>query len=108
MSNEEIEQRVAERTQELLALNEQLRKELLDRELTAEAEKIGRTRYESLVQSIDGIVWEADPATFKFTFVSDQAERILGYPKQQWLDCPEFWQGHLHPYDKGWVVTYCK
>lgn len=32
-----------------------------------------------LLNSIDGIVWEAHPVDFRFTFVSAQAERIIGY-----------------------------
>src|SRR5262249_32245408 len=37
-------------------------------------------RYRSLVHSLDAIVWEADPITLQFRFVSQRAERILGYP----------------------------
>jgi len=36
-----------------------------------------------LVNSVEGIVWEADTATFSFSFVSEQAERILGYLVEQ-------------------------
>ena len=39
---------------------------------------IEKQKLETLVNSIDGIVWEADGETFQFTFVSPQAERILG------------------------------
>src|SRR5690606_33068624 len=38
-----------------------------------------RAQYSELINSIEGIVWEADPETFKFTFVSRQAQTILGY-----------------------------
>jgi len=55
--------------------------------------------YHSLVESIDGIVWEADGETFRFTFVSKQAERILGYPVSEWVNDPQFWINHLHPDD---------
>src|SRR5262249_10555859 len=36
-----------------------------------------RQRFADLVNSVEGIVWEADPATFQFSFVSKQAERVL-------------------------------
>jgi PAS domain S-box-containing protein len=65
-----------------------------------------RERFESLVQSIDGIVWEADAATFRFTFVSRQAERLLGYPLAQW-QAPNFWRDHLHPDDRERALAYC-
>ena len=50
---------------------------------------------------IEGIVWEADPEMLRFTFVSKQAERILGYPVEQWLDEPRFWREHIHPEDRA-------
>ena len=49
--------------------------------------------YSKLINSLDGIVWEADGETFQFKFVSPQAERILGYPIEQWLQ-PNFWMNH--------------
>jgi len=65
-------------------------------------------QYEHLVASIDGIVWEADASTFRFTFVSAQAERLLGYPCSHWLEDPEFWQQHIHPDDRTWAVELCR
>jgi PAS domain-containing protein len=64
-------------------------------------------RYEALVQSIDGIVWEANPQTFEFTFVSDQAEKILGCKKSLWFRDPKFWANHIHPDDRDWAISFC-
>jgi PAS domain S-box-containing protein len=57
-----------------------------------------KQRFADLVNSIEGIVWEADAETFTFSFVSDQAERILGYQIASWLE-PGFWRNHLHAED---------
>ena len=65
-----------------------------------EALKQSRQSYEALINSLDGIVWEADPRTFQFSFVSKQAERILGYPAERWLNESTFWKNHLHPDDR--------
>jgi two-component system cell cycle sensor histidine kinase/response regulator CckA len=65
-----------------------------------------RQSYESLVNTIDGIVWEADARTFRFRFVSKQAERLLGYPVERWTNEPTFWRDHLHPEDRDWAVQY--
>ncbi|HXG66040.1 MAG TPA: PAS domain S-box protein [Blastocatellia bacterium] len=64
-------------------------------------------QYAELVNSIDGIVWEADARTFRFTFVSEQAERLLGYPLRRWYEEPSFWQDHIHPDDRDWATNYC-
>src|SRR5215218_2378830 len=36
----------------------------------------------TLIDGLGGIVWEADPETFQFSFVSREAEKILGYPAE--------------------------
>ncbi len=59
-----------------------------------------------LVRYLDGVIWEADPETFRFTFVSEQVERVLGYPRAQWLQ-PGFWLDHLHPEDRNWAPEFC-
>lgn len=62
---------------------------------------------ESLIQTVDGIVWEADVATFEFKFVSDQVRNILGYTPEQWLNDPMFWENHIYPEDREQAVRYC-
>ncbi|MGH9373732.1 MAG: hybrid sensor histidine kinase/response regulator, partial [Vicinamibacterales bacterium] len=49
---------------------------------------------------------EADPDTFRFSFVSAEAERILGYPTSTWLE-PGFWQRHTHPEDVERCTLFC-
>jgi PAS domain S-box-containing protein len=88
----ELEKRVDERTKELqLEIRERTR---VETEL-----RVSQHKFETLVNSIDGVVWEADPISFHFSFVSQQAERLLGYPRQQWLES-SFWQQHIHPDDQ--------
>ncbi|MSN25101.1 MAG: PAS domain S-box protein [Geobacter sp.] len=65
-----------------------------------------RLRFKNLVESVDGIVWEADAETFTFTYVSQQAERLLGYPVEDWYQAG-FWAGHLHPEDRKWAPAFC-
>ncbi len=67
---------------------------------------VAKQRFSDLVNSTDGIVWEADVATFNFTFVSEQAERLLGYPAKDWMK-PGFWVEHIHPDDQRWAPEFC-
>ena len=64
-------------------------------------------KYRHLVDSVQAIVWRSDPMTARFTFVSQQAETMLGYSVDQWLDEPTFWQDHIHPEDRDWVLDKC-
>ena len=57
-------------------------------------------RFHELVDGIGSIVWEADPQTFQFSFVSQSAERVLGSPLRRWLEEPGFWPGLIHPEDR--------
>jgi PAS domain S-box-containing protein len=120
-SCEELEQRVVERTSQLTAVNEELRKEILERKrVEEERERLlarvqvahgvaeaAQHRFRDLVNSIEGIVWEADAGRFTFAFVSQQAERVLGYPVERWLREPTFWKDHLHPDDREGAVDFC-
>jgi len=72
----------------------------------AELRKTQQT-YSTLVNTVDGIVWEADAQTFHFSFVSQQAERLLGYPVERWINESSFWADHIHPEDRSWAVGYC-
>ena len=92
---------------ELVSVNEELRQEIVEHQRIEEALTKSQQRYKTLVNSIDGIVWEADPNTFQFTFISKQAKRFLGYPLKDWLNNPTFWADHIHPDDQSWAVDYC-
>ena len=61
----------------------------------------------TLVDALGCIVWEADPATFQFSFVSSEAERILGFPVREWIEDPQFWRKHTHPEDAQRCAQYC-
>jgi PAS domain S-box-containing protein len=63
-----------------------------------------REKFETLVNSIDGVVWEADPYTFRFTFVSRQGEALLGLPLEDWTGKNGFWVDRLSPKDGDSVV----
>lgn len=76
--------------------------------MTAEEEaKASQLRIASLINNIDGIVWEGNPENFEFTFVSQKAEQILGYTAEEWLASPNFWADHVYEADRGWVMDYC-
>jgi PAS domain S-box-containing protein len=70
--------------------------------------RLAREKFESLVHSLHGIVWEADPATFEMTFISDQVETMLGYPARRWLEEPQFWENSIHPDDRIPTIEACK
>jgi PAS domain S-box-containing protein len=92
--------------------------QLLARERAARAgAETSEQRFRDLVQTLDAIVWEAEPpagagprsdrSPRQFTFVSQRAERMLGYPVAQWLTDPDFWVRIVHPDERDRVVQAC-
>src|SRR6266496_5337386 len=82
-------------------------RDISERKRAEEALQQAHQNYVTLVNSLDGIVWEADAQTFAFSFVSPQAERMLGYPLARWTTEPTFWQDHIHPDDREWASSFC-
>lgn len=63
-------------------------------------------RYRQLVESVQAIVWSADANTLEFTFVSREAEVVLGYRVEEWTSNPTFWKDHIHPDDHDWAISF--
>ena len=70
-------------------------------ELTETEESISR-----MLASVRAIVWRAEIDSFRFTYVSPEAEELLGYPVRHWLE-PDFWIEHIHEDDRSWVHELC-
>lgn len=66
-----------------------------------------KDQYESLVNTIEGIFWEADADTFLFKYVSPQAKSMLGYEPEKWVGSADFWQNKIHPEDRQKAIDYC-
>jgi diguanylate cyclase (GGDEF)-like protein/PAS domain S-box-containing protein len=57
-----------------------------------------RQRFLRLLETIDGVVWEAEIGVGN-TFLSPQVERLFGYTVEEWRADPNFWRAHVHPDD---------
>ncbi|KJA09499.1 diguanylate cyclase [Acidovorax temperans] len=57
-----------------------------------------RQRFLRLLETIDGVVWEAEIGVGN-TFLSPQVERLFGYSVEEWRADPNFWRAHVHPND---------
>jgi diguanylate cyclase (GGDEF)-like protein/PAS domain S-box-containing protein len=61
------------------------------------------TRYlQTLLNGIDAVVVEAKLPDFHFSYVSQEAENLLGYPVSEWQK-PNFWRDHIYPDDRAWM-----
>lgn len=71
-----------------------------------EAHRQSEKRFKNLVDTTNGIVWEADAESFVFTYMSDNTERILGYSTAEWMQ-RNFWQEHIYDEDREWAIKFC-
>ncbi|HWU75475.1 MAG TPA: PAS domain-containing protein [Rhodanobacter sp.] len=67
-------------------------------ELTEQVLMEVRQRFLRLLETIDGVVWEAELGVGN-TFLSPQVERLFGYTVEEWRSDPGFWRQHVHPDD---------
>ena len=105
-SHNKLETLIAERASELSHRVKEIELQKIGIQNLATDLDISQQRYEHLVNSIDGIVWEANPKTLQFLFVNKQAECFTGYPTGTWLNQINFLNNHIHPDDRGWVTAY--
>jgi len=70
---------------------------------------LARLSYLDVLNRLDrSIVWEASVSDRHLLFVSQQAEKILGYPHHFWFEDPDFYLGHVYPEDRPFVESLFK
>ena len=119
--NATLEQRIAERTTELMTANAVLQQEIVDRtaveqELlvkeraiaaSIEALRMSEARYRMIVENISEIIYmisfEGDAPHGVVVFVGGQVETIVGYRGMDFLSDPNLWISLIHPDDRASV-----
>jgi len=81
--------------------------DITDRKIIEQELLESKNKFESLIQTVDGIVWETDVITHEFTFISDQVKEILGYDSEEWLSVPGFWEDHIYSEDRQEAIQFC-
>ena len=62
---------------------------------------------DKLLEAAGILVWEAEAESFAFTYVSEQALKLVGYPLEHWYQ-PDFFASHVHPDDRERVFAICQ
>jgi hypothetical protein len=63
-----------------------------------------QARFKSLIDTIDGIVWEYNLETMSSTFISKKVENILGYTVDDYKGNPTFWEDHIYHEDREFAL----
>jgi len=62
-------------------------------------------RFRKTIEGTNAVAWEFDPVTGLCSYVSPQAELLLGFPLSAWTQ-PGFWRENIHPEDRSFVVEF--
>ena len=60
-----------------------------------------------LLEKTKIVVWESDAKSLRFTYVSEQASRVFGYPISRWYE-PDFLAEHIHAEDRERTLSLLK
>jgi len=70
-----------------------------------EALRDSEAKYSNLTESLDELIYRADPETFVATYVNPAVESIYGYTVEEFLGDPTLWESSIHPEDKERVFA---
>lgn len=62
-------------------------------------------KHRLLSENVEAILWEFTIPKNKWTHVSPQVKRILGYSPEEFTDL-QFWIDHIHEGDRSWASKY--
>ena len=63
-------------------------------------------QYQTILENIDGVLWELNLETQTITLTNEHHMPILGYSKAEWQSSADFWKRQLHPSDRELVSGY--
>jgi len=69
---------------------------------------LSEKKYRGLAESLDQLVYRANPVTFVSTYVNNAIKNIYGYTVKEWLKDPNLWIKTIHPEDKDKVIAKFK
>jgi PAS domain S-box-containing protein len=67
---------------------------------------VNENQMKLLLESTNAIPWVIDWATKEFSYIGPQIEKLLGYPRDSWVDA-SVWGERIHQEDRERVVNYC-
>lgn len=69
---------------------------------------VAGNRFQSLLKTVNAVVWEANAQTFEITYISGHVKSILGFTPEEWKSKPDFWESHIHPDDREFVLNFSR
>ncbi len=103
--NTELEQRIQMRTAQLESANRELQHEVSERGELTKLLQESEERLESILNSLEEVVWSAEVATDNLLFLNPAAEQVYGRPVDELLKNPNLRLESIHPEDRDRVKS---
>nr|WP_263858238.1 CBS domain-containing protein [Waterburya agarophytonicola] len=68
--------------------------------------KASEQKFDSILNSLNDIIWSADARTLKLTYINQAAEKIYGYPVAEFYRSENLWLEVIHPDDRDRVSEF--
>jgi diguanylate cyclase (GGDEF)-like protein/PAS domain S-box-containing protein len=101
--NTDLEQRIQERTAQLEKANQKLKFEIGEREQVTRLLKESEEKLESILNSLEEVVWSAEVATSSLLFLNPAAQSVYGRSVDELLNNPNLRLESIHPEDRDRV-----
>jgi diguanylate cyclase (GGDEF)-like protein/PAS domain S-box-containing protein len=105
--NAELELRIKQRTvqletayNKLEATNQELQQQIQERQKASELLNQSEERLESILNSLEDVVWSADAIASKLLYLNPAAEKVYGRPKEEFLKNFNLRLEVIHPDDR--------
>ncbi len=103
-SHELLEQRVEQRTADLLQANNRVQREAADHQRAALALKESEERFRQVIENIEEVFWITDTGKSTMHFISAGYEKIWGRTCEMLYQFPTSWLDAIHPDDRPRIL----
>jgi diguanylate cyclase (GGDEF)-like protein/PAS domain S-box-containing protein len=99
----EQEHQLTEQNEALRTVNQQLQQEILERHHAQVLLQKSEERLDSILFSLDEVVWSAQIEPFKLVYINPAVERVYGRPIHEFLENSNLRREVIHPEDLPYV-----